>query len=163
MNLKVIRTIAHEMLNTAKGDWAEAARLYHKYLTQHEAVTPDLLDYAIQHIIREVARRSRRVKWNESQSGGAANPTMSRDVKTLVSTLLMEYPLRGGMLMKDATRPVLKAEAAFLQSQVNATAARARWFGAVCRRLPNDHVTVGEILTEKQQRQLKNAAGVTAA
>ena len=151
------------MLNAANGNWAEAERLYHKYLTEHEAISTELLGYAIQQIIREVARGSRRAKWTENQSGGAANPSLSRDVKTLVSTLLMEYPLRGGMLMKDATRPVLKAETAFLQSQVQAIAARARWLGAVCRRLPNDHVTVGEILTEKQLRQLKNAAGVTAA
>ena len=150
------------MLNAAKGDWAEAARLYHKYLAQHETIGGDLLDYAIHQIIRDAARKSRSVKWNETQSGGAAN-TMSRDVKTLVSTLLMEYPLRGGLLMKDARRSDLRAEAALLQIHATANAARARWFGAVCRQLPNDQVTVGEILTEKKLRQLKHAAGVTAA
>jgi len=64
-----------------------------------------------------------------------------------VESMLLDFPLAGGIKLRDATRDDVERQAAIYRSQIGDMAHKQRWLEAIAERLPEDS-TVGDVFSE---------------
>lgn len=115
-----------------------------------KALTEGLLRNACYDACRGICRSERRIIWNSPNYSAGGN---GERVKQHAETL-MDWPLPGGMKLRDATKKDLLEASTFYQKQASKMAAISGWLGAIANKVKTK--TVGETLTDEQLRKLRD-------
>ncbi|HQM38403.1 MAG TPA: hypothetical protein PLN64_05860 [Candidatus Bipolaricaulis anaerobius] len=62
----------------------------------------------------------------------------------------LAYPVRPGVILGDATRPVIREQIAEHERNIRTNTSRARFLGEIASRMPDDFATVREVLTNDE-------------
>jgi len=62
----------------------------------------------------------------------------------------LAYPVRPGVILGDATRPVIREQIAEHERNIRTNTSRARFLEEIARRMPDDFATVREVLTNDE-------------
>ena len=153
-----ITDLARWAMEQAEGNWEEAVRLAMKRLdnepaTREEVLRP-LIEVAAKSLVQLETRMERRALWAAERSLPPAElaPDAAAALHARAERLLMEYPLRGGKPLGDASRAEVRVEREFAETSSATLAQKARWFGMIERALKTDEDVVRQHITEKQLR-----------
>lgn len=160
--MKKIREIAKWALEKADGQWEEAIRLFHKRLDDDPALRTEivggLLAWAIKDAIEETARQDREPYWGAQRTAPEDHEGHLAALKATARMRLMDYRLRGGKRLGEATKADVLIEVKWFRKYGEGCLVRARWFSAIARQLKKETDTVGKVLSEQRLRSLQKAA-----
>jgi hypothetical protein len=117
-----------------------------------------IAEYAARHVAT-VMMTDRAAVWRAAERRTAGLPTRA---KTSVAALgngiresLLNFPLAGGLRLRDATRAEVAAQAQMYATHGADMLHKARWLATIAARLPDDEATVGEVLTDGEVETLQ--------
>jgi len=160
---KTIHEIAREFLDDAGGITAVAIARLHDLIREDEALRLSIaadavMAFAAQKVEAKM-REDRAAIWaNAARKGETTKPKTS--VAALANGLresLMNFPLAGGIRLRDATRAEVEAQAALYASASRDMGHKARWLAAIAERTP-EGARVGDALTEAEVTALHGEA-----
>lgn len=161
---------AREALEKAGGDWSKAAKIFRGWLDNDRGLYNDLtlplVDKAIWAAIRLAAGGPRRPIWERGKNPVKfdwpdAKPDRARKdgaLAMVAETHLMMFPLQGGLVLGDATRPQVTESCEMYGKMAAGNAVKARWLSLVASKLRGDTKTVAQQLKEQDLRVLQAAA-----
>ena len=149
--------IAALCLENAEGEWQTAALAMRveidSNLELREELLAPLISGAIWDRIRKAARNDRRK---------CLQPNVGEDntdgLKAMARRTLLDFPLREGTRLGDATRPEVAEAADWYGVLAKTNGTNATWLKSVARALPDDEKTVSDVLSEDQARRLRTKA-----
>lgn len=157
-----IAAIAADALIKAGGDWEEAERVALKHLLEHpkerDLIADDLIRLALREQIQYQARATRKEHW--STPSKARQDTVDGLALTAEDTKqrLMEYVLRGGRQLGEATKAEIEAEASWFLHYGRSNLVRGYWFDAIAKALKKPDHKVKDHLTEQRLKSLQKIA-----
>lgn len=120
-----------------------------------KVLTEGLLRNACYDACRAICRSERKIIWESPNYDAGGNGERIKQH----ATTLMDWPLPGGMKMRDATKKDLMEAATFYSKQAAKMSAIAKWLDAVASKVKSK--TVGQTLTDKQLMELRDETGAT--
>lgn len=159
--MKTSREYAEEAMEQADGDVLEATAaleaMARNDVSVWQVLTEQLLKTACYDACRSICRSERRVIWNTtgSDAGGKGDRVKAH------GNMLMDFPLPGGMKLRDATKQDLMDAAGFYERQAAQMTAVASWLSAIASKVKTK--TVGDTLTEVQLRAIKDGERASKA
>lgn len=161
---------AREALRKARGAgterWTNAAKMFRRWLDNdtklYKELAEPMIDKAIWAAIRAAAYADRvtiigsvkspgRFEWPEGKPDRAAK---DGTLALVAETHLMMFPLQGGLVLGDATRPEVQETRELYEKMAAGNAVKGRWLALVCSKLPSDTKTVAKQLKEEDLRKL---------
>lgn len=115
------------------------------------ALLDDVIDAAVENCVG-IRHRADNRRIIHGQAPSSRPPASERTQQA--TALLFNLVLGNGCKLSTAHRPELLAEAGFYDKQARAMTKKGCFFSLVAAALPNDDVTVDEILTEQQLHAL---------
>ena len=150
--------LAQEAMEQVGGDVIAAAKILERKARADTdvwiAVTQTLIATACYDACRAVCRSERRQIWvqeNYSKSGNGER------VKSHGHKTMLDWPLPGGMKLRDAKKADLVQASGFYQKQARSMESIARWLDAIAAQVGRK--AVGSVFTDEELRALKNGAG----
>lgn len=151
--------LAQEAMQAANGDVLEATAILEQKargdMDVWRALTDGLLKKACYDACRGICRTERRIIWNAPNYDAGGN---GERIKAHSSTL-MDWPLPGGMKLKDATKADLIAAAEFYAKQAANMQSISNWLNQIAKKVKNK--TVGDSMTDDQLRKLRDDTGTS--
>lgn len=146
-----INTLAHECLKQADGRCEGARRIFVQKLQRDRAlyrsVVATLIDQAAHEAIELAMRRSRLAIIDAATPGPQARGDLGLVVTAVRS--MMDYPLRGGLPMRKATREDVVEQSELHRGNVLSNLAKQLWLERIAKEMPEGS-TVGDVLREEQ-------------
>ncbi len=150
--------IARDCLVEADGDWKVAARIFKKRIEFDAAlfkeVAESMIDEAIWQQIKRAAYSQRQSFWSASVKAGEDD---TKGIEQMAHKNLLEYPLSGGLKLRDATKNKLKEEAEMHDTFAESNASKARWYRLIIKAMGGADV-VGLALNEVDLENLREKA-----
>lgn len=152
-----VNELGRQALKKCGGDWERAAKWMRKQLDENTELMRELLDPLIDgqiwYVIRMLAHKQR-----------ACGPTCvgeddgRQGIESGAARQLLDYPLRGGLPLRKAKRPDIRAEREWHQTLVQTNAFKDRWYGLIEKQLRDDRKVVESVLTEERLQKLWSRA-----
>ena len=156
----MIRTVAKKAFEQADSDWQEAEKLFNRWVRHdavlREAVTPLLIADAIHRTSEDMGRSTRQRAWRKGPS--EPNSATSRGLQLMSSDALLNYPLRKGEKLGDATKKDLAVEIEDFKAKAATLNLRGRWFELISKQLRTEDEKVSDNLRESDLRHLQEKA-----
>ena len=166
-----IREVMAESLKQTSRDLAAAVSVARERIEGDrdlylELAVP-LIEAALDDAGREILNRERRTIWPThsavdrpaADSGESkASAVLRQGLRAVAAMNLMDYPLRNGKRLGDATRAEVKRDAEMLLLSGRSHLLRGHWLRLVGQALKRDDQIVGDVLTEGRLQGLKKMA-----
>lgn len=168
---RTLGTIARSLLEDADGDTEAAIDALEARIASDETLRRQLADRAIRMLLRarvlsNIANiRARIVATGSGRADprrDVAGPDRARALANAMRSTFLDFPLRGGLRLGQATRADVTAQAARYAKMGTTCAHNARWLVAIADRLPDDARRVADALTEVEIAALRSATEVPA-
>lgn len=126
-----------------------------------QAVLQDAVETAATTLVTGAMRKDREAIQNSFRSG-ATKPriegaTMVAVVAESMIRSLLDYPLAGGVRLRDATRDLVERQAEIHGRLADNNKKKAKWFTAIAAAIP-EGARVGDVLTEARVDELYTEA-----
>lgn len=151
-----LNQIAARCLDDAGGDWQAAALAMRVEIDADPELREDLLGPLISGAIWDRIRHAGhklRIKC-QTPNAGSDSAEGIRLMAQETRRRLLDFPLRGGKRLGDATRPEVADAADWYETLRKANGKNAKWLHAVAKKLPDDEKVVSDVLSEKQAHAL---------
>jgi hypothetical protein len=152
-----LNRIAAECLRESDGDWEAAALAMRKQIDSKPRLRTELMKPliagAIWDRIRFAAHEDRKKCLRPD-----AGEDNTDGLEAMARRTLLDFQLRGGTRLGDATRPEVTEAADWYGTLARTNGANAAWLKSVARALPDDEKLVSDVLTEDQARRLRTRA-----
>ena len=159
---QTLNQIATQCLDEAEGDWQAAATAMRAEIDSDEVLSAELLrpliSGAIWDLIRHAAHRDRK-KCLQPDAG----EDNTDGLKAMARRTLLDFQLRDGKRLGDATRPDVIQAADWYGVLARTNGINATWLSAIVKKLPDDEKLVSDVLTEEQARKLRTRAEKSSA
>jgi len=159
--LDTIAIVAAEALTKAKGDVVKATdimiRRVEKDLTLYRLLMDPLVKSACYDAVRQQCRSDRRVIWLAKQPTPAAHQNGVVALAAGTRNTLLDFPLLGGLKLRDAMRGDVEKTAEFYGQQSTDMGVKAKWLTLIANSLPPKK-RVGQVLTAERLEALKQRA-----
>ncbi len=154
---RTLGQIAAECLAGSEGDWVTAAIAMRKQIDSDPKARGELLNPlisgAIWDRIRQAAHNDR-TKCLQPNAGSDSTDGL----EAMARRTLLDFQLRNGLRLGDATRSDVKQAADWYGTLARANGTNALWLDSIVKRLKDDNKLVSDVLTEKQARRLRDKA-----
>lgn len=163
---KTIGELAREVLDDEGGMVAPAVLRLKSLIASDDALRESIAEAAInEYAQRRVANAmigGRRAVWTAAERRIAAPAKTSvAALANGISASLLNFPLAGGLRLRDATRDQVSGQAQMYRAMGSDMLHKARWLALIAARLPDDETAVGAVLTtadvEAMQAEAANA------
>lgn len=149
-----LERLAAEALSQSGGLTADAAAILLGWLKADETLLAEVIEDAVGSAVKSavrVANSSNRlaiVRRADSQGNARV-----RALATGLAASLLDFPLHGGVRVRDANREQIRKAIRFYRKQSDENQRRAAWLTRVLRVTPKQGV-VGDVLDEQQAQRL---------
>lgn len=142
-------------------DWEDATdyitRLILSDKSLFNSVVPNLVRNWVKSWVRQRAATDRQRIVRAKVSNVVARVSdKAQAVRESCKNSLMDFPLPGGVLLRNATKPVLLATVDMYAANAKTNWARGLWLRSVAERLEDDDTRVGDALSDEEVRTLFN-------
>lgn len=150
-------------LGKAKGDVQKATRALAAQVRSddklYRAVMDSLVDTACYDLVASVCRAQRRKIWSPPAPPAGQSDDRARVVALGRGTVasLLDFPLPGGMKLRDAKRSDVVSAHEFYATQARDMDGKARWLRLIAQSVPEDR-RVGDVLTADRLESLQQEA-----
>lgn len=172
--IRSLTDLARKAMTASGGNIAEAAAAMNEALRDDEGLRTSLIEAALEALNFNAAyklmRSERTAMLDEvarptpNWTPGAAKGATSRS-KTSVAALvpgitrtLLDFPLAGGLKLRDARLEDVARQASIYMTQGNEMLRRGRWMAAISAALPDHEATVGECLSAEDLERIQKEA-----
>lgn len=149
-NRATIRAMARDAYEKADGDWEDATRAFWKQLRENAALYGELVDALvnaeIRNLIRAVAHSKRAASIAPNRDAGS--DFLSAEVER-ARVELLDYPLTGGIKLRDACRADLDAESDMREKLAQTNAINAAWLRSLHDALPDEKKRVEDVFSNE--------------
>ena len=160
---KTLGELAREFLEDAGGHTLPAVERLQALIATDDALRLSIAEAAIaEYAARRVAAvmmADRASVWAAAERRTAGLPTRP---KTSIAALgngiresLLNFPLAGGLKLRDATRAEVSTQAQMYAAHGADMLHKARWLEMIAARLPDDAARVGDVLTSGEVETLQ--------
>ena len=155
----LIKIVAREAFDATGENWEQAVSKFLQWIRVDkelfEAIGTPLIHGAVKNAVYDIGRTTRKEFF---RADAAAGQEKTAACMVEYVRFKMNYPLRNGLRLGDATRQELDAEIQFFTSQSATMAFKARWFKLIRNKLKSDDVRVKDVLTENDLNKFEKQA-----
>jgi DNA-binding ferritin-like protein len=155
-----LSSLARDYLNAADGNTDAATYALMDELSHNRDLLRAIIDEAVAEAVRSLVgvhmRQNRSATVNQKiVRKSVYNPQKAvEELKPFYQHLYLDFRLKGGLKLRDATRVEVMDQASDYEKRENDAGIKRRWLQSIADRLSNNKQKVGKVITEELAFQL---------
>jgi DNA-binding ferritin-like protein len=155
-----LSSLARDYLNAADGNTDAATYALMDELSHNRDLLRAIIDEAVAEAVRSLVgvhmRQNRSATVNQKIIRKSVyNPQKAvEELKPFYQHLYLDFRLKGGLKLRDATRVEVLDQASDYEKRENDAGIKRRWLQSIADRLSNNKQKVGKVITEELAFQL---------
>jgi hypothetical protein len=155
-----LSSLARDYLNAADGNTEAATYALMDELSHNRDLLRAIIDEAVAEAVRSLVgvhmRQNRSATVNQKIIRKSVyNPQKAvEELKPFYQHLYLDFRLKGGLKLRDATRVEVMDQASDYEKRENDAGIKRRWLQSIADRLSNNKQKVGKVITEELAFQL---------